>query len=273
MNIRRVIRVTVAMAACAAIAAPAAPAVMAAPSRSHAHSGPIDDEAECLEAVPAAAAVSQTQSSRPTLDALVLADGIAVADAREQMKLAAQAYDKAGVTLKYTVRKQRFTKDGSRTEGGKEVETIGGDRLMADAKALFRNGERPKGIDVVYVMTTKDLWKGDSDNRDYSLAGRADCIGGVRYANRAFAVGEVGKGFDFVVMFSPDYTAVVAAHEIGHLMGAHHHYAVCGPTAANAARLRGDVCTLMFPEASTPALEFSPTNSAIVYGHADSYAR
>jgi len=103
--------------------------------------------------------------------------------------------------------------------------------------------------------------------------GRASCVGGVRFAERAFAVGEWRSGFEYMgaLTIAPDLTATIAAHELGHLMGAHHHFAVCGTGAANLARRRTDVCTVMVPEITPAGLEFSPINSAIVRGHAEKF--
>ena len=55
------------------------------------------------------------------------------------------------------------------------------------AKRLYK-GKRPRGVDIVYTMTSKDITAAGPLGDD--VAGLADCIGGVRYAKHAFAVGE-----------------------------------------------------------------------------------
>ena len=57
--------------------------------------------------------------------------------------------------------------------------------LIDQSKALF-GGARPAGIDVVYTLTSKDIQAGGNT----AVAGLADCIGGVAFDDRAFAVGE-----------------------------------------------------------------------------------
>jgi hypothetical protein len=143
--------------------------------------------------------------------------------------------------------------------------------LIDQAKALV-GGERPAGVDLVYVLTSKDIQAGGN----YSVAGLADCIGGVRFPERAFAVGEqiaedrpVGP---FVTTVAG--TSVVAAHELGHLMGAHHHYANCvqGTSVAEMERLELTPCTLMFNAVNTASLLFSAVNTPVVRGHVVKYA-
>lgn len=261
-----------------------------APSRPmRAPYGPIDPEPgllDCTEAAPATAGVPQPPvlGAKPIeLNAYVLADGMPAETAAKDLEPARRAYEKIGIDLKLFIKPHRFEPDGRHPYGDREKETINTDTLMKAAAALFPDHKRPAGYDVVYVLTAKDLWTGQEqtddhetpeENRDYGVAGMASCIGGVRFPTQAFAVGEWDTGvFFYVTTIAPDFSAAVAAHEIGHLMGAHHHYAVCGITAPAMAQGRSDACTLMFPDVSIAALEFSPTNSAIVYGHADKYAR
>ena len=82
------------------------------------------------------------------------------------------------------------------------------------------HGLRPPGVDVVHVMT--DLWAG----------GFADCIGGVAYSEKAFSVGSIHYTVEGVVPVIPPQplvapAALVAGHEIGHLLGAQHQQVNC----------------------------------------------
>src|SRR5688500_5889900 len=89
--------------------------------------------------------------------------------------------------------------------------------LMDEAKALV-GGKRPDSVDAVYVFTTKDLG-----------GGQADCIGGIRYPDRAFAAGSVSIPSNTIagVTIGPSGDGELAAHELGHLLGGEHEMATC----------------------------------------------
>jgi hypothetical protein len=130
--------------------------------------------------------------------------------------------------------------------------------LNQQAKRHY-GGKRPRGIDVVYTMTGKDITAAGPLGDD--VAGLADCIGGVRFARRAVAVGEVHKG--------GEGTGKIMAHEVGHLLGGHHHYS--SPEGLLAAD--PNLLDLMGPSLSLISLRFSTLNSLMVKGHAQRYAR
>ena len=104
-----------------------------------------------------------------------------------------------------------------------------------------------------------------------AYAAMADCIGGVAYADRAFAVGEftpIAQTSLVLYALGTHFAAKTFAHEVGHLMGAHHHYANCAEAA-----VPGDApCTLMFNFVDIQKLQFSTLNSLVVRGHAQLYA-
>lgn len=142
------------------------------------------------------------------------------------------------------------------------------DELIADAKQHF-GGRVPQGIDAVYAVTDIDV--------SGAVAGKADCIGGIRYADRAFSAGEIDLeeaplSFFGVTMFQ-DISAKILSHEVGHLLGAHHHYSSCVegiPTETVADAL--SICTLMINDIGLASLNFSTLNGAIARGHSVDFA-
>jgi hypothetical protein len=136
-------------------------------------------------------------------------------------------------------------------------------KLMDAARAHY-GGTRPRGVDVVYLAT---------DN--FAGGGYASCVGGIQYPERAFAVGGIhymAGGAVTVPFVDP---AIIAAHEIGHLLGAHHHYATCVAGAEPAGATQGGVgpCTLMFPAAVGASGTFSPTETAYIRDYTTRFAR
>ena len=103
----------------------------------------------------------------------VLVDGPTVSRATEIFNTATTSYAPLGVTLR-AVSYETVSFTGDDAQG-----------LIDQAKARF-GGIRPADADLVYVFTDKDIQAGGNT----AVAGLADCIGGVRFANRAFAVGE-----------------------------------------------------------------------------------
>lgn len=222
---------------------------------------PVDVERECLEPVPEV--ISVTFTDNVALDTMVLLDGVSSARGEELMRVAASSYAPLNVTLRWKFRSVSFATDDA-------------DALIQAAKDRFR-GERPKGFDLVYVLTNKDIQLGGNTG----VAGLADCIGGVRYPERAFAVGEdFGPEEDGGRALGPfvhtvNGSAVVVAHELGHLMGAHHHYGNCvqGVSVEDVQNLELTPCTLMFNFVNFASLPFSTVNTTVVRGHTEEYAR
>ena len=254
----------------------AAGATTAPPTRAAPVAAPaleFDDEVACLEPVPAAAsAPGLSDDGRPVrLSVLVLLDGVPEWRARRFVAAAARAYAPVRTTLAVTYASLAVPSQGAyRTyEGGPVLHTVGADRLIELAKRRV-GGTRPRGVDLVYALTAKDLFVGGPTHADrsYGLAGLADCIGGVRYPTRAFAVGEVVP-YEYdrtYAAYFRDATAKVLAHELGHLLGAHHHYANCAESGAPGA------CTLMFNFVDMATLRFSTLSAATVRGHSVRFA-
>ena len=223
---------------------------------------PIDTEDlnTCLEAIPLALGIPGITDGGQTvgLDVAVLLDGVSLNEALQIMDVAAQSYTPLKVDLNvvsYT--SVNFT--------GTE-----GDAMIQQAKDHF-GGQRPAGSDLVYVLTDKDL----TTDGDTGLAGLADCIGGVRFAHRAFAVGEASGTEPSPIgpfCINIDTGPEVAAHELGHLMGAHHHYANCVEGLLTGDPTDLSPCTLMFNYVDLQSLNFSILEGAVVRGHTVKYA-
>lgn len=222
---------------------------------SSAQAAPIEigDIPVCTALTPAAVALDNTPLD---LDVRVLLDGVALADAQQIMSRAADSYSALGITLVSSYDSVSFS-------------GLDGAGLIAQAKSYY-GGTRPAGIDIVYVLTDKDIV--DSATTGSALAGLADCIGGVKYDDRAFGVGEAWESESVNLLLytlSTEKAAKTAAHEIGHLMGGHHHQANCVESALN---IGGSPCTLMFNVLDFQATGFSLLNGVVVRGHGQAYA-
>ena len=220
-------------------------------------SEPIDVEQECLEPVPAAVGTDHLTGG-PQLDLAVqvLVDGPSTARAQEIFAKAATAYEPLGTTLR-AVSYETVNFTGDDAQG-----------LIDQAKARF-GGTRPAGADLVYVFTNKDIQAGGN----YAVAGLADCIGGVRFDNQAFGVGEDFGPEEQTNPLQRNGTAKVLAHELGHLMGAHHHYANCVEgNLSEVGEPEVSPCTLMVNVVNLASLNFSALNGTVVRGHTTEYA-
>ena len=229
----------------------------AAVVKATAGSAPFDEEQECLEPVPAATATDHlTGGPQRDLAVRVLVDGPTTARAAEIFATAARSYEPLATTLR-AVSYKTVSFSGDDAQG-----------LINQAKARF-GGSRPSGADLVYVFTNKDIQAGGNT----AVAGLADCIGGVRFANSAFAVGEDFGPAEQDDPLQRNGTAKVLAHELGHLMGAHHHYANCVEgNLSEVGEPEVSPCTLMFNVVNLASLNFSTFNGTVVRGHTNEYA-
>jgi len=126
-------------------------------------------------------------------------------------------------------------------------------------------GVRPPGVDVVDVMT--DLFAG----------GDADCIGGIAYAEKAFAVSNVHYTVQGAVPVDQVPAGMVAAHEIGHLLGAQHQQVSCTEAlpqevATPATDGWAGPCTLMGPAALQDSETFSTLERNTIRAFVRAYA-
>ncbi len=239
---------------------------------------PIDEEPEdCTQNLPATYSTDITGSAGTVvLDLLVILDGVPQSFAQQAVAAAAKPYSDIDVTLNATYREAAFPPDSEREDPDtdKPRPAIDAQRLIESARSNL-GGARPQGVDVVYVMTAKDLYLAESNGTSSDVAGWADCVGGVRYPKRAFATGEVPNTFNSLGMnYYLDGAAKLVGHEVGHLLGAHHRYANCaqGAGAEDFSRMEPAICTLMFLYLDFTSLHFGTLEAAVVRGHAEDYA-
>ena len=209
---------------------------------------------ECTQLVPAALSLDNTAVG---LEARVLLDGVSLARGQQVFQVARNSYAPLGINLTGTFETVSF--DGTNAQG-----------LIDQSKDRF-GGTRPAGTDLVYTLTNKDI---QLDGQT-AVAGLADCIGGVAFPSRAFAVGENFSTDEASLLGIPiagQLTAKVAAHEIGHLMGGHHHYANCVEGLLSEFPGELSPCTLMFNAVDLASLNFATLNGLVVKGHGQLYA-
>lgn len=228
----------------------------------------MDDAQDCSEWVPEQATVPVVgdYETPVSLEVLFLLNRMDTYEGEEIAAEIAKIYAPLGIELVpffEQVDWEADTTEPSTLPGGEPAQTIGSGTLMQNAKEHV-GGARPWGIDLVYVMSGVEI--------SSFVAGQADCIGGIRYDDRAFGVGEAG----YPDGIHPNWTrrfANIAAHEIAHLLGAHHHYANCAQgDTVSLTRLYLTICTLMFNDISLVSGFFSTAEAAVVRGHALEYA-
>ena len=227
---------------------------------------------DCDEFVPENISVAGVLDAgqRVELGVYLLLDGTDPLRAANVMKKAAESYSPLGIDLVL--------------KGSQAVSFTPfiSDQLIQAAKDAV-GGVPPAGIDLVGVFTSKGM---QGLLPGTTVVGQADCIGGVRWDDRSFFVvsdliasenpttGNAGT-INTVLGMNPnvDATAEVFAHEMGHLMGAHHHYANCveGQLSSGAPNDLSP-CTLMFNAVNFASLNFSTLEGAVVRGHAVNHA-
>jgi hypothetical protein len=221
------------------------------------------DDAECDGAfAPEATSVYPFQDdSEITLEVLILLDEVSLSKGQATAEFMAKPYAEVGIKLVPFFEEVVFPDDGVDANG---MPTIDSEHLLQLSKE-HTGGIRPHGIDAVYTMTSKEI----VGSLGAAVAGQADCVGGVVSAAEAFAVGESGNDE------SPGWnhwSGRVAAHEVAHLLGAHHHYANCAQADPSEAAAHLFICTLMFNDVLFISLRMSTVESAAVRGYALAYA-
>lgn len=235
------------------------------------------DTMACEEYAPATLSSSGVTDNgeKISLDVLVLLDGLSTKRGVEVMTKAATAYLPLGIRLQTKFRRVAFASDGNeKTPGAEEAGPTGEiDRLFVDVIETMGH-ERPRGTDVVYLLTNKDIFYDDADGRIYDIAGVAYCIGGVRFADAAFAMGEGRPSLWENRLNDRTFSAKVAAHEIGHVMGAQHHYGNCAEgDRSTEGGGEPSLCTVMWPSTvAYMSLKFGTLESSVIRGHAVQFA-
>lgn len=232
----------------------------------------IEPEAECEEAVPAAAGRSGVTDDGQVvdLDVFVLLDDMPKRRAAEVMARVAESYAPLGIRVVASGYRQiSVPAEPPRPEGTRPTAEM---RVLFKAMRKAMGGVRPKGSDLVHLLTGKDVFYFDGTKAGYGLAGVAYCMGGVRYDRFAFSFSEGIGEYD---SYRDDMAGVIAAHEIGHLMGAHHEYGNCGEgwPVRQPETPEPTPCTLMFPRYMVlNAGNFGTAEGLVVRGHAVDYA-
>lgn len=204
------------------------------------------------------------------LDVLFLLDGVTKKRAKGILAETQLAYDPLRIRLvptfeRFPIEAQATAKDGQPAAGF--VYLLGEIRRSYPAS--------PVGIDVVHLLTGKDLLfedaQADPDGTD-ELAGIAACVGGVRYDGLEFSISEAHFRYSDVGTSDEDPHAVFLAHEIGHLLGAHHHYGNCAEGKAMVTDTE-DFCTVMnsvYPIFNS--LKFGVAEARVIRGYVEAYA-
>lgn len=229
------------------------------------------DEADCLEAVPSDVGLPGVTDAGQSIElsVMLLLDGTDATVAAQQMARAAESYAPLGINL--VLKKTKIVSYSS----------LVSEDLIAAAKATV-GGVPPRGIDLVGVFTTKEM---QDIAGGATVVGQADCIGGVRFDAHSFFVvsdirsienpqtGQTGTLNSLGLNPNVDATAEVLAHEMGHLMGAQHHYSNCVEGNLSSAGPNDlSPCTLMFNAVNFSSLNFGVLSGAVVRGHAVGYA-
>ena len=196
-----------------------------------------------------------------TLDVAVLLVGVDEETAEPLMELASEPYEPLGITLNW--RTERLDVEINPPPDTSPTASV---LSSSDANAYIQaskdhfGGVRPGWADVVYTMVGSELAS--------SVAGKADCVGGIEYPDAAFAVGEVNVATPYDVRVS----AKIAAHEIAHLLAAHHHYANCAQGERGGDDRVYNACTVLFNDVSLVTLKFSTLEGAVIRRWALDYA-
>ncbi len=242
---------------------------------------PIDTDPfiECYSFVPHLP--STVRGDVITANIVIARDGVSESKARAIMAEAAKPYAPNGNHAQVTPRVKfnivavhDLTKEltGTDVAGFYTEDSPVGDDLMAQLIRYYRKTFPNLNRHHVHLITNRDLTSGELGN---AVAGIDNCIGSIGTKD-SYSIGESGTlepfSFQGLVDFYGNIDAKIAAHEIGHAFGAHHHYANCVEFAAPGL-LKGtsDVCSLMFNDAGLEHLRFSLLETLAIRGYAEAH--
>jgi hypothetical protein len=112
--------------------------------------------------------------------------------------------------------------------------------------------------------------------RDFTgPAGQVNCVGSAGRTNVSYGVASVAGGdhaYPGGLMLLPDPGIKIGAHELGHTLSAHHHYANCAEAAPfyNPVHTT-DACTVLINDWGLIGLRFSSLERLTMAGWADAY--
>lgn len=237
-------------------------AAATAPALSQPLPHPIDDTEDTCSITsmsPSAAYVPAVDSDDTIpVDLFLVGDrGISEYRMTELVARAQKAYTPLGMKLDVVGTKQ-VSLEGTDSKG-----------LLNQSKSLFPDGERPADADAVLIFTSVNMTNASGD----SVAGQADCVGGIEFPTKAFVVIEDDRSdaptkFSGVTMFGHT-AAKILAHELAHLFGAHHQYANCAEgIPSEMDDTEASPCTVMFNDVGLVSLAFGVLEGSVVRGYA-----
>lgn len=108
-----------------------------------------------------------------------------------------------------------------------------------------------------------------------NAGGQVNCVGSAGRTNVSYGVASVALGdFEYAdtIVMLPDPGIKIGAHELGHTLSAHHHYANCVEAAGDYNPIHpSDACTILINDWGLIALRYSSLERLAMMGWADEY--
>ena len=192
-------------------------------------------------------------------DVYVLLDRVPKARGEAVFETVRDIYSEIDIDLRYVFERVDL-------DAGEEP----GTQHLINLSRQYLGGVVPEGADAVYTLTAREFVGAG--------VGQASCVGGIEFPDEAFAVGrdyglnesDEGELASSGLSTLRNGSARVAAHEIGHLLGAHHHYATC-TEPEGLIEGHSSPCSLMTPHLRLTTPHFGPFEGAVARGYAEEY--